>query len=95
MKKLVGAILPILVVLLCLNLSRCDTERTEEDYGVSGKNIKVVYADDSDVYLKMVCPECGHISSEYKTNLCAGEEHSTVHQCEACFEVYDVVIDRS
>lgn len=63
-------------------------------WGVSGENISIHTVTDSHVYFKPVCPDCGHISGMYSVTLSDGEDHSTIHQCEECWQVYDIEIRR-
>lgn len=66
----------------------------DDKNSASGKNIKVYSETESTVFFYPVCPDCGHVSPMYSVDISKGEEHSTVHVCETCFEVYDVSIDR-
>ena len=58
------------------------------------KNVKITSTSDSDVYFKIVCPECHHIEGTYRVELSKGESHSTIHMCKKCYEVFDVEIKR-
>lgn len=63
-----------------------------DKHDATGRNINIYSNTDSAVYFKPVCPECDHIGSMYSVNLSAGEDHSTVHVCERCFEVFALYI---
>lgn len=83
MKKLLAGIL-LLTMLFCL--VGCS--------GVKSQNITGITTTDNMIYFEPKCPDCNHISRTKMLNLCEGENYKGTYQCEECFHLYDIVIER-
>jgi len=58
------------------------------------ENATITTTTDNTVYFKPEYPECGYIGYSKSINLCECENYNTRYQCEHCFNIYDLSINR-
>ena len=88
MKKTLALLLAVIFVLVFTASCGLSSNKSR------GTNVKIYSEDIATVYFYPVCPKCGHVSSMCKVNLSENESHETLHQCETCWELYDINIQR-